>query len=142
MGKNKENNIGCVGFAFIVLIVTTIWDFILMKIYFGTLGLYLIMLYSIGKIIHSIIHNIHYDKFISLSNPFFLMLIYGGWFLLSFFTPISIIRGANWFTWFNPNSPTRQYVSTISQIIGFPCLIITSSSYYVLGRSLIKKEDD
>lgn len=130
-------------FLITVIIIVSIWDYFLRGFYHGFLGFRLIIIYSSFRILHSIIHNIHYNHFVSIYNPFFILLIFGGYYMLNKtykYTHISLIQGLEWFEWFNQNGLSRKETSVLKQVITLPCFIYSCMPYYVLFKNIFSKK--
>lgn len=141
MGKKNEK-VGCTPFIIVVVIVTGIWNFILRRAYYGQLGYMLLLGYSIIRIINSLIHNIHYEKFKTIYNPFFVCLLYGGLILVCrILTKMTghifpMIVGPFWiFHLVRWVKDIHEWVNYIKYIPGF---IVSTSTYVVLILNLKK----
>ena len=147
MGRKKnDGNGGAAILCIVILVVTTVWEFLLRNAYHGLLGYRAIILFAIWRIICSVIHNIHYDKFVSIYNPFFLLLIFGGFYfssryLLGRFIPVRLICGINWFEWFDKNYFWRKYISVKRQVLSAPFMMLSFTPYYVLYKNWKRRKE-
>lgn len=142
MGKDKGSDLN-IKFWLTIIVVTSIWNYVLRGVYHGTLGFRLVIVFSVFRIIQSIIHNIHYDKFVSLYNPFFTLLIIGGYYMLNRtyrYTHIFFTQGLEWFEWFKKDSSMRDIISWWQQLITFPCLLYSFFPYYILYKNIFDKK--
>lgn len=138
----KNEKVGCTPFIIVVVIVTGIWNFILRRAYYGQLGYMLLLGYSLIRIVNVFIHNIHYEKFKSIYNPFFVCLLYGSLFLVCRILAkltghaFPMIVGPSWFCYM------IRWVDDIHKWVDFiifiPGFIVSMSTYVVLFLNIRK----
>lgn len=138
----KNEKVGCTPFIIVVVIVTGIWNFILRRAYYGQLEYMLLLGYSIVRVINALVHNIHYEKFRTIYNPFFVCLLYGGFIvagrILTRITGciIPTMVGPYWIFY------AIDFVDDINEFIFFakyiPGFILSMSTYVVLFLNIRK----
>lgn len=140
MGKKNDDSV-LNPFLIFILIFTTIWNLWLKSTFKGYFGFRLIITYSICMCCYSVIHNIHYGKFLSIYNPFFTLFVFGGYYKLQWlarrYLGLFIIQGFDWFS--KEHSLSRLLCPLWKHNISFVFVIISFIPYVVLFY-IIKKE--
>ena len=143
MGK-KEGN-GSIVFILVMITITGIWNFFVRNAFHGYLGFRIVCVYALCKVIHSIIHDIHYQKFLTLRNPFFLLLLFGGYYILNRLSirllSFRIIWGFDWFEWFT-DSFWREIESPLKHYLALPFFLLSFTPYYIIYYNIKHRGDN
>ena len=142
--RKKEGGIpGITVFSVVMITVVVLWNWILTQFYYGYLGYKMLFAYALCVSIYSLIHNIHYDRFRSIYNPFFLLCLSIGFKVTRIICgklgcPIGLVNGIQLLEWFDKESLYHEIVSPTRFVLRFPFMLLSFVPYYIFFKNIRK----